>query len=163
MAAHKYFTVRFPWNTWDPRVVRLFTEHGLRDSKDKDGNFCVIRKCPTIHEASAFQVHLEITWDAEEQVAKLSDVVPIHVVFGENIDMVPQIVRDGILDKTKGRVVDSIKLVPDVGHTIVQEHLGERLRAYVPTSYVGYHRLASVISVLSTSNLASISSFHVVL
>ncbi|KAJ6550612.1 Alpha/Beta hydrolase protein [Mycena vulgaris] len=120
-AAHKYFMARFPWNTWDPRIVVLFTEYGLKDSIDEDGKPCVIRKCPMIHEASAFQVNLEITWDAAAQVAKLSGVVPIHVIFGENVDMMPQVIRDGVIDKTKGRIVDSVTTIPDVGHTIVQE------------------------------------------
>ncbi|KAJ7453156.1 Alpha/beta hydrolase fold-1 [Mycena latifolia] len=128
-AAHKYFISRFPWNTWDPRVVTLFAEHGLRESTDKDGKPCVVRKCPAIHEASAFQVNLEITWVAAAQVAKLSGVVPIHVVYGENVDMInlfqplmiprrPQIIRDGVIDKAKGRIVDSVTTIPDVGHTV---------------------------------------------
>ncbi|KAJ6474400.1 Alpha/Beta hydrolase protein [Mycena vitilis] len=120
-AAHKYFVSRFPWNTWDPRVVASFAEYGLRDSTDKEGKPCVVRKCPMIHEASAFQVNLKITWDAAAQVAKLSGVVPIHVVYGENVDMMPQVIRDGVIDKTKGRIVDSVTTVPEVGHTIVQE------------------------------------------
>jgi hypothetical protein len=65
-AAHKYFIGRFPWNSWDPRIVALFSvrsensviiidsvqEHVLRSSKDKDDKACVVRKCPMIHEAT---------------------------------------------------------------------------------------------------------------
>ncbi|KAJ7437591.1 Alpha/beta hydrolase fold-1 [Mycena galericulata] len=120
-AAHKYFMARFPWNSWDSRIVDLFVEHGLKESEDKEGNYCVIRACPMIHEASAFQVNLEITWDATEQVAKLSGVVPIHVVFGKNVDLMPQIIREGVVNEKKGRKVSSITTIPDVGHTIVQE------------------------------------------
>ncbi|KAJ6584447.1 alpha/beta-hydrolase [Mycena capillaripes] len=120
-AAQKYFMARFPWNSWDPRIVQLFAEHGLKDSKDKDGNDCVVRKCPMIHEASAFQVNLEVTWEASEQMSKLSGIVPIHVVFGENVDLMPQLIRDCIVDEIKGRKVSSITTVPKVGHTIVQE------------------------------------------
>ncbi|KAJ6613733.1 Alpha/beta hydrolase fold-1 [Mycena sp. CBHHK59/15] len=120
-AAHKYFMARFPWNGWDSRIVGLFSEHGLTDTKDKDGNACVVRQCPTIHEASAFQVNLEVTWDAAEQVSKLSGIVPVHVVFGERVDLMPQVIRDCVVDKTKGRKVDSITTIPEVGHTIVQE------------------------------------------
>ncbi|KAJ7151950.1 alpha/beta-hydrolase, partial [Mycena filopes] len=117
-AAQKYFLARFPWNSWDPRIVALFVEHGLRDSKDKDGNPCVVRKCPMIHEASAFQANLEVTWVAADQLAKLSGQVPIHVVFGENVDLMTKVIRDCVVDKAKGRKVDSITLVPDAGHTV---------------------------------------------
>jgi hypothetical protein len=103
-AAQKYFMARFPWNSWDPRIVALFTvliplvvyvpidfnvpqEHALRDSRDKDGNACVVRKCPMVHEASAFQFNLKHTWDAVDQISRLSRLVPIHVVFGETVDL----------------------------------------------------------------------------
>ncbi|KAJ7935349.1 hypothetical protein B0H13DRAFT_1854572 [Mycena leptocephala] len=86
-AAHQFFMGRFPWNSWDPRTVALFAEHALKESKDKDGNFCVVRKCPMIHEASAFQVNLEVAGAACEQLSNLCDTVPIHVVFGETVDL----------------------------------------------------------------------------
>ncbi|KAJ6581958.1 alpha/beta-hydrolase [Mycena capillaripes] len=119
--AHQYFIDRFPWNSWDPRIVALFAEHALKASKDKDGNSCVVRKCPMIHEASAFQVNLKNTWDAAQQISKLSNIVPIHVVFGENVDLMPQLIHDCVVDKSKGRNVASITTIPDVGHTIMQE------------------------------------------
>jgi hypothetical protein len=40
-----------------------------------------------IHEASAFQVNLKNTWDAAKQISYLSRVVPIHVIFGETVDL----------------------------------------------------------------------------
>ncbi|KAJ7146732.1 hypothetical protein C8R44DRAFT_598796, partial [Mycena epipterygia] len=85
--AHQYFMGKFPWKSWDPRIVGLYVEHALKSSKDKDGNSCVVRKCRMIHEASAFQVNLEVTWDAAEQLSKLYGIIPIHVVFGETLDL----------------------------------------------------------------------------
>ncbi|KAJ6549469.1 Alpha/beta hydrolase fold-1 [Mycena sp. CBHHK59/15] len=120
-AAHQFFLGRFPWNTWDPRVVALFVKHALRDVKDKDGNSCVSRSCPKIHEANAFQVNMKVTWDAAEQVAKLSGVVPIHVILGEEVDLMPGAIRDSAIDTTKGRRVDSITRIPNVGHAVVQQ------------------------------------------
>ncbi|KAK7024976.1 Alpha/beta-hydrolase [Favolaschia claudopus] len=123
-AAMKFFMGRFPWNAWDPRIVALFAEHALTSGKDKDGNPCVVRSCPMIHEALAFQVNLKNTWDAVEQISKLSSGssrVPIHVVFGETVDLMPQVIRECVVDKNKGRNVASITTIPDVGHTIMQE------------------------------------------
>ncbi|KAJ7828281.1 hypothetical protein B0H14DRAFT_2367186 [Mycena olivaceomarginata] len=118
-AAHKYFIGRFPWNSWDPRIVALFSEHALRSSKDKDDKACVVRKCPMIHEAEAFQINLKHTWDAAEQLSNLARRVPIHVVFGESVDLMPQVIHDCVVDKTKGRVVASITTIPEVGHTVI--------------------------------------------
>jgi len=119
-AAHKYLIGRSPWKSWDPRVVELFAKYGLKDSKDNEGKECVVRACPTIHEASAFQVNLKATWHGAEQVTKLSGLVPIHVIFGERADLMPQAIQDCVVDESKGRKVSSITKIPG-GHTIVQE------------------------------------------
>ncbi|KAJ7201833.1 hypothetical protein GGX14DRAFT_571097 [Mycena pura] len=118
-AALNYFMGRFPWNSWDPRIVAVFSEHALKPSQDKDGNACVVGKCIAIHEACAFQVNLKNTWDAVEQLSKLSQLVPIHVVYGENVDLMPQVIRDCVI-KRLGTAA-SITTIPDVGHTIMQE------------------------------------------
>ncbi|KAJ7173970.1 Alpha/beta hydrolase fold-1 [Mycena crocata] len=118
--ARKYFIGRFPWNSWDSRIVGLFVKHALKDSKDKDGSVCVVRACPAIHEATAFEVNRAASWDAAGQVSKLSGIVPIHAVFGEKIDLMPQPLRDCVLDESKGRKMDSITMIPGVGHTVVQ-------------------------------------------
>jgi hypothetical protein len=65
-------------------------EHALKDSTDKNGKACVVRNCPTIHEASAFQANLELggLQEAAERISILSDRVPIHAIFGETVDLV---------------------------------------------------------------------------
>ncbi|KAF7356271.1 Alpha/beta-hydrolase [Mycena venus] len=100
-------------------TLAVFSEHALKRSKDKDGNACVVGKCPAIHEASAFQVNLKNTWDAVEQLSKLSQLVPIHVVYGENVDLMPQVIHDCVIKRIG--TAASITTVPDVGHTIMQE------------------------------------------
>ncbi|KAJ7798639.1 hypothetical protein B0H14DRAFT_3886403 [Mycena olivaceomarginata] len=73
-----YFMGRFPWNAWDSRIVALFVEHALKDSTDKNGKACVVRTCPVIHEASAFQANLELggPQEAAERISILADWVP---------------------------------------------------------------------------------------
>ncbi|KAJ7788792.1 hypothetical protein B0H14DRAFT_3503793 [Mycena olivaceomarginata] len=117
-AAHKYFIGRFSWNSWDPRIVALFSEHALKSSTDKDGKACVVRKCPMVHEAEAFQINLKHTWDAAEQLSHLARRVPLHVGFRESVDLMPQVIHDCVV---KGRVVASVTTTPEVGHTIMQE------------------------------------------
>ncbi|KAJ7312382.1 hypothetical protein DFH08DRAFT_791360 [Mycena albidolilacea] len=110
-AAHKYFIARFPWNSWGPRIVAFFSEHALRSSKDKDDKACVVRKCPMIHEAEAFQIDLKHTWDAAEQLSNLARRVPILVARGKQLSLNarrPQVIHDCVVDKTKGRVLTSV-------------------------------------------------------
>ncbi|KAJ7799996.1 Alpha/beta hydrolase fold-1 [Mycena olivaceomarginata] len=121
--AHQYFLGRFPWNAWNSRIVALYVEHALKDSTDKNGKACVGRKCPAIHEASTIQANLELggLQEAAERISILSDRVPIHVVFGETVDIVPEVCRDCVVDRTKRRNVASITMIPDVGHSIIPE------------------------------------------
>ncbi|KAJ7350779.1 Alpha/beta hydrolase fold-1 [Mycena albidolilacea] len=121
--AHQYFLSRSPWNAWDPRIVALYVEHALKDSTDKNGKACVGRKCPTIHEASAFQANLELggLQEAAERTSILSDRVPIHVIFGESVDLVPEVCRDCVVDRTKRKNAASITMIPDVGHSIIPQ------------------------------------------
>ncbi|KAJ7799995.1 alpha/beta-hydrolase [Mycena olivaceomarginata] len=121
--AHQYFMGRFPWNAWDSRIVALFVEHALKDSTDKNGKACVVRTCPVIHEASAFQANLELggPQEAAERISILADRVPIHVIFGDTVDLLPEVCRDCVVDRTKRRNVASITMIPDVGHSIIPE------------------------------------------
>ncbi|KAJ7075183.1 Alpha/beta hydrolase fold-1 [Mycena belliarum] len=118
--AHTFFAGRSPWKTWDPRVVELFVKYALKESKDKDGNDCVTRKCPTLHEATALQVNDKAPWAAADQIAKLCGVVPMHAILAELVDSMPRVLRDSAVDKSKGRVVDSITTIPNVGHSVIQ-------------------------------------------
>jgi hypothetical protein len=110
----------------------------LKNSKDKEGKDCVVRACPTIHEASAFNVNLKANWDGTEQISRLSGLVPIHVIFGEKADFMsvaylefmslpqlslivldhrPKAIHDCAVDEAKGRKVSSITRIPG-GHTV---------------------------------------------
>jgi hypothetical protein len=68
-------------------IIDSLQEHALKSSTDKDGKACVVCKCPMVHEAEAFQINLKHTWDAAEQLSHLARRVPIHVVFGESMDL----------------------------------------------------------------------------
>ncbi|KAJ7249203.1 Alpha/Beta hydrolase protein [Mycena haematopus] len=124
-AAHKYLMDRLPWKSWDPRVLTLFSEHALKLSTDKDGNVSAVRKCPAIHEGLAFPSNIATgnVWDAAEQISKLALRVPIDVVCGEKTDVMPPVIREGFVDKTKrfGRIVSSITVIPGVGHMVIQQ------------------------------------------
>jgi hypothetical protein len=71
-------------------LITVDQEHALKDSTDKNGKACVVRTCPVIHEASAFQANLELggPQEAAERISILADRVPIHVIFGETVDLV---------------------------------------------------------------------------
>lgn len=113
-------------------------DHALRETLDKDGKPCVRRKCPAKQEATAFKVNLRISWDGLEQTTAIQDIVPVHMLLGTEFDFMcvrplylnggcpsradslnrPQIVRECVIDESKGRRYASITHVPDVGHMV---------------------------------------------
>ncbi|KAJ7220246.1 Alpha/beta hydrolase fold-1 [Mycena pura] len=120
-AAYQLISGRPPWTSYDPRVAKLFVEYAMTTSKDKDGKACVIRSCPSMHEAMAFQFSLQQSFDGAEQMSKLSGIVPIHAILAETHGFMPQAIFDCSLDMNKGRKAASITRVPGTSHTIMQE------------------------------------------
>lgn len=117
--ALKYLKTRLPFNEWDDRILRVYAEHGLYETINRDGKRHVQRKCPAVAEAS-FRANLEITWQAMAQADKIQHYMPVHMVLGTGEGVIPAVVRDCVIDKKKGRRYASVSIIPDVGHMIVQ-------------------------------------------
>ncbi|TBU43562.1 alpha/beta-hydrolase [Dichomitus squalens] len=118
--ALKWLSAKYPWKTWDPRVLRLFVEHGLREHRDDGGRDCVVVKCSKKHEASAYK-DFESTFEATDMISAVCRAVPLHIIFGAKNDLVPRYSQDSLVDASKGRVPQSITRLPGAGHLVVQE------------------------------------------
>ncbi|KIJ58734.1 hypothetical protein HYDPIDRAFT_184168 [Hydnomerulius pinastri MD-312] len=120
IAAYEWLSKRFPWNGWDDRVCRIFVNHGLRPVFSNHISGPVTTKCEKRFESSNY-TDLQPTFQATEQIEKVCQDTPIHVIFGEN-DLVPRYSQDSILDAAKGRQVASVTRLTGVGHMIVQQN-----------------------------------------
>ncbi|KZV76686.1 alpha/beta-hydrolase [Peniophora sp. CONT] len=116
-SALEYFAKRPPWRTWDRRVLELYVEHGLYQAPEGED---VVPKCPKTRESAAF-VDLESTFVATEQIAPVSALLPLHIIFGAKNDMMPRYGQDSLIDASKGRMPASVTRVDGAGHLIVQE------------------------------------------
>lgn len=121
--AFEWFRSRLPWKTWDEGVLLLFCEYGLRPTAEGATTTGVTTKCDKAEEVKNYE-EVENTFEATEQIEKVCHDVPIHVIFGEIIDLTPSYGQDAVSDQSKGRVLASLVRIPGAGHMIVQQKPG---------------------------------------
>ncbi|KAF8079386.1 Alpha/Beta hydrolase protein [Lyophyllum atratum] len=121
--ALRWFSKRFPWNSWDPRVVRILAEYGLRDVPP-----VVALKCDRKQEAVSYP-DKEGHFESMTLLGRICHELPIHVVWGTRNDLIPQFIQDSLCDTTEGRFVKSVTKVKGAGHMIVQEQPERLARA----------------------------------
>ncbi|KAJ7212532.1 Alpha/Beta hydrolase protein [Mycena pura] len=115
-AAHEWMHSRYPWNIWDPRVLRVYTDHGLKETRDGK----VTLKCDKLHEANCY-MDKDAHFDSVDQVGRVCRTLPFHIVWGDRDDIVPEAGRGSISDRSQGRFVASITRI-EGGHMLVQEN-----------------------------------------
>ncbi|KAF8636764.1 hypothetical protein AX16_010967 [Volvariella volvacea WC 439] len=127
--ARAYFAKRWPWSTWDARVVDILCEHGLRalnkhELAASDGSApatAVTLKCDKNQEAVSYP-DVDPHFESAAHLARICHSVPVHVVWGSRTELVPEFIQDALSDAAQGRVVASVTRVEDAGHMIPQEH-----------------------------------------
>ncbi|KAF9538742.1 alpha/beta-hydrolase [Agrocybe pediades] len=122
-AAHDWFRSRPPWSLWDARVLRLYTEHGLRitsTKNEKDHKEEVILQCDPVHEAFTF-TEIPTVYEVIERLGTLCGAMPVHLIFGARHDMFSREAQDSIMNSEKGRVFASVSRIKGAGHMVVQE------------------------------------------
>ncbi|KAG5642245.1 hypothetical protein DXG03_003348 [Asterophora parasitica] len=111
-AAFKWFSRRYPWNTWDSRVVRILAEQGLRDVASK-----VTLKCDRKQEAVSYP-DAEGHFESTIILGRICCAVPVHVVWGTNNDLIPEFIQESLCDTSEGRFVASVTRVKGAGHMV---------------------------------------------
>ncbi|KXN87805.1 hypothetical protein AN958_08121 [Leucoagaricus sp. SymC.cos] len=111
-----YFQKRFPWSMWDPRILRLYVDHGLYELDDG----AVTLKCNKIREAEGFP-DVDPHFEGIVCLNELCHAMPVHAVWGTRNDLVPDYIQDALSDASKGRPFASVTKVKRSGHMIVQE------------------------------------------
>ncbi|KAJ6526661.1 hypothetical protein B0H19DRAFT_900282, partial [Mycena capillaripes] len=82
-AVHEWMASRFPWNIWDPRVLRAHIDHGFKDTSDGK----VTLKCDKSHEANCY-MDKYAHFDSVEQVGRVCRALPFHVIWGDRDDII---------------------------------------------------------------------------
>ncbi|KAF7350206.1 AB hydrolase-1 domain-containing protein [Mycena venus] len=113
--AHAWLSRRVPWDSWDPRVLRKFTEYGLADTPDGG----VMIKGDRKQEALSY-ADVEPQFAAAQELGRISRTVPVHFIWGSGSPVVPEFVQDALCDGSDGRVVGSVTRL-EGEHMLVQE------------------------------------------
>ncbi|KAJ7147986.1 Alpha/beta hydrolase fold-1 [Mycena filopes] len=117
--AFQWMNARFPWNIWDPRVLRAHIDHAFKDTPDGK----VTLKCSKVHEANAFMDKVG-HFDSVDQVGRVCRTTPFHIIWGNRDDIIPEAGKGSISNKSQGRFVASITRM-EGGHMLVQESPGK--------------------------------------
>ncbi|KAF9553883.1 alpha/beta-hydrolase [Agrocybe pediades] len=135
--AYKWLKARLPYKSWAPRVLRLYTEYGLRPlptplHAEKEG---VVLICSPAHEAAAFSGTPD-TLKAIDHLGKIMPIIPFHAIYGERNDMFSREVQNSLHDPSSGRTLASTRRVKGAGHLVPQERpdrLAEALKEVLST------------------------------
>ncbi|KAF9557223.1 hypothetical protein CPC08DRAFT_764688 [Agrocybe pediades] len=124
-AAHSWLKARIPWKLWDPRVLNLYTEHGLRSlptpvHNEKKG---VVLACSPAQEGAAYLGEKD-TLKSIAQFTRASGIIPFHGVYGARNDMFTREIQDSLHDPSAGRVLASAWRVSGAGHLVPLENPG---------------------------------------
>ncbi|KAI0797268.1 Alpha/beta hydrolase fold-1 [Irpex lacteus] len=119
--AYKQFSSRAAYNAWDPRVLKIYVQQGLRDLPsaeypDKQG---VTLKCTKPQELACCRdtIGKARTW---AYLPHICSRLPVHFIFGAINDSVSRETQDDMLvNGARGRQASVVR-VPGAGHLIVQ-------------------------------------------
>ncbi|KIJ59896.1 hypothetical protein HYDPIDRAFT_140079 [Hydnomerulius pinastri MD-312] len=114
------------WRKWDERVLRIYTEHGLRPlptAEYPDRSDGVTLKCTGKQEAAMYRDHKSRAV-AYKLLPHLVKEIPTHITYGEVDDFVPAEWQNDVLNNASGGIHNfaSVTKVPDAGHLIAQSH-----------------------------------------
>ncbi|KAJ3530386.1 hypothetical protein NM688_g7719 [Phlebia brevispora] len=117
-AALEHLSQRYPWNLWDRSVLKIFVNHGLRAVHG--GRGLVTLKCAKGHEASNYTEE-DAFLLGMEQVERACGLIPVHAIFGEVHDVLPEYAKKCLSDVTDKQSMSSTTIIPGAGHFVPQE------------------------------------------
>ncbi|KZT01620.1 alpha/beta-hydrolase [Laetiporus sulphureus 93-53] len=115
---------RAGFKVWDPKVLRAFVDHGMRDlptADYPDKTEGVTLKCTRAQEAACYRDHTNTgRVRAYNYLSTLCATYPVHILYGAVDDYIPSQVKDYLLsDGTKGKHASAWR-VRNSGHLVVQ-------------------------------------------
>ncbi|KAG6823168.1 hypothetical protein H0H92_011176, partial [Tricholoma furcatifolium] len=123
--AYKQLKSRQPWKGWDDRVLRIFVEDGMRPLHTFDGSEKtpqgVTLKCTRSQEAASYRDAMA-AHHAYNALGAIARRIPVHLIYGADNDVLPQSVKDDIVENSVGGMdrLASFSRLEGAGHLIVQ-------------------------------------------
>lgn len=121
-AAKSALTSKRAFQIWDKGVLEVYFEHGFRDLPTalypdiKEG---VTLSCTKFQEAATYRDRVT-SRRGYEFLPTLYNRVPVHIIWGEQVDILALEVKERVSHAKYGRKPASISIVKGAGHLIVQ-------------------------------------------
>ncbi|KAF7356696.1 Alpha/beta-hydrolase [Mycena venus] len=115
-----WFAKRLPWKRWNTHILDAFIQYGLRDlptAAYPDRANGVTLSCTRGQEAAGYIYHQDSV-DANKRLKDLCLKIPVHCIFGDEMDLITDETRRGIY---QGRRMESITGIDGAGHLVTQE------------------------------------------
>ncbi|KAK0443605.1 alpha/beta-hydrolase [Armillaria borealis] len=123
-AAKVWLGKRFPWKVWDPEVLDIYVNQGLRPLPTAfypDKTDGVTLNATWADENSAYSKDGATQITALWHLNILCSAVPVHLIYGAKNDLISREIQDSIIDASEGRTFASISRIPGAGHWVIQE------------------------------------------
>ncbi|KAJ7627481.1 hypothetical protein FB45DRAFT_1029822 [Roridomyces roridus] len=114
-AAFEYMRHKFPWKSWDPRVLYIHVNHGLYESST--GEICS-NNHPELCSYREIPPHL----DAADQYRRIVGLLPIHFILGGRNSFASPEAQQSILDTKHNIQPSSVQRVTKARHQVLQEN-----------------------------------------
>ncbi|KAI0087618.1 alpha/beta-hydrolase [Irpex rosettiformis] len=122
-AARAWMVKRLPWSRWNPKVLDLFIEHGLRDlpSATYPAKTRGVTLSTPIAQETAGYTHYESAHESLSSLASVCEVMPVHCIWAGLDGIVNEDMRREIMDESQGRRMASSVTIRGAAHPIPQE------------------------------------------
>ncbi|KAJ7594117.1 Alpha/beta hydrolase fold-1 [Mycena floridula] len=121
--AYQLLKARRAFKVWDDRVLRIFTETGLRDlpTLEYPEGQGVTLKCTKKQETACYRDRLG-PFGPLRVIGTFAKRMPVHMLYGEINDYLPQAVKDDVVENDVGGIQNlaSFRRIPAAGHLAPQ-------------------------------------------
>ncbi|KAI0689538.1 Alpha/beta hydrolase family-domain-containing protein [Cytidiella melzeri] len=119
--AYNQLKSRSSYQAWDPRILKIYVKHGLRDLPsvtylDKQG---VTLKCTKEQELACYRETVAKA-RAYTYLSHMCARLPVHFIFGAINDFVSTSVQDDLLSGSAKGQYATVQRIPECGHLIPQ-------------------------------------------
>ncbi|KAG8967846.1 hypothetical protein FRC03_009249 [Tulasnella sp. 419] len=124
-AALQEFKAGKGYKTWDPEMLELFVQYGLRTHPAVNFKVSpykgVCLACTRNQEAACYRGSQALPSTMMKALGPVSRKIPVHIIWGNVEDSLPRMAKEGLVDESmSGIKCASVGWVPNAGHLVLQ-------------------------------------------
>ncbi|KAH8115696.1 Alpha/beta hydrolase fold-1 [Phellopilus nigrolimitatus] len=119
---------------WDPRVLDVFVTYALRThpgARFTDTPYNGVNLCCSRDEEAAMYRDVDGPTKPVLDLNEACQRLPIHVIFGDDVDYIPREVQDALVDPASPRRFASVSRIGNSGHLVPHQAPAALAKAFV--------------------------------